>query len=58
MTLILYITNFNIVYKFINNQWGISSNGRADALHASGRGIDALIFHKNNNINNIMYIII
>ena len=25
--------------------WGISSNGRAPALHAGGRGIDALILH-------------
>ena len=26
-----------------NDWWGISSNGRALALHARGRGIDALI---------------
>jgi hypothetical protein len=25
--------------------WGISSNGRAAALHAAGKGIDALILH-------------
>ena len=26
--------------------WGISSNGRAPALHAGGTGIDARILHK------------
>ena len=26
-------------------KWGTSSNGRAFALHAKGKGIDALLFH-------------
>ena len=35
---------FCFVY-FFRQYWGISSNGRAPALHAGGTGIDARILH-------------
>ena len=44
----LDIYSIMFLFCFVNSfrqDWGISSNGRAPALHAGGTGIDARILH-------------